>query len=427
MTLRAPHSRAAAERFDVARVRARLSRSCASRSHGKPLVYLDNAATTQKPQAVHRRARRATTTSDNANIHRGVHELSERATEAYEEARANGAALPQRRRRARDRLRARHDRERSTWSRRASGRTHVGAGDEVAHHRRWSTTPTSSPGRCSARRRARGCASSPINDARRAAARRVRAAARRRARSWSSVAHVSNALGTDQPGRARSSSWRTARGVPVLVDGAQAAPHMPVDVQALDCDFYAFSGPQAVRPDRHRRALRQGGAARGDAAVPGRRRHDPLGHLREDDLQRRCRTSSRPARRTSPARSGSARRSTTSRRSASTRSRAHEHDAARVRHRGAARRSPACGSSARRASKASVLSFVLEGVHPHDVGTILDREGVAVRTGHHCAQPVMERFGVPATARASLALYNTREEVDALVARASSKVREVFA
>ena len=104
---------------------------------------------------------------------------------------------------------------------------------------------------------------------------------------------------------------------------------------------------------------------------------------------------------------------------------AHEQRAARLRHAGAARRSPACGSSARRRDKASILSFVMDGVHPHDIGTILDREGVAVRTGHHCAQPVMERFGIPATARASLAMYNTREEIDALGARAAEG-REVF-
>ena len=166
-------------------------------------------------------------------------------------------------------------------------------------------------------------------------------------------------------------------------------------------------------------------AARGDAAVPGRRRHDPLGDVREVDLERRCRTSSRPAPRTSPARSASAPRSTTSRRSASSTSR---------------RTSGTCWTTAprrcreipglrmigpRRTRRASCRSC-MDGVHPHDIGTIVDREGVAIRTGHHCAQPVMERFGVPATARASLAMYNTRAEIDTL-ARRVRRVREVFA
>ena len=146
------------------------------------------------------------------------------------------------------------------------------------------------------------------------------------------------------------------------------------------------------------------------------------------DLQRAARTSSRRARRTSRARSGSARRSTTSTAVGLDAIAAHERRAARLRARSALARDP--GRAARRHAAeqgAASLSFVLDDVHPHDVGTILDRQGVAIRTGHHCAQPVMERFGVPATVRASFAFYNTREDVDALVPRRSHAVREVFA
>ena len=208
----------------------------------------------------------------------------------------------------------------------------------------------------------------------------------------------------------------------MLVDGAQAAPHLPVDVQELDCDFYAFSGHKLYGPTGIGVLYGKARAAGGDAALPGRRRHDPLGHLREDDLQR-------PA--------------------VQVRGRHAEH---RRRHRpGAGHRLPgnrsawrpspptnrSCSPTPPKSSsavpglrligtareKAGVLSFVLDGIHPHDIGTILDQEGIAVRTGHHCCQPVMDRFGIPATVRASLACYNTREEIDAL-ARALETVRK---
>ena len=149
-----------------------------------------------------------------------------------------------------------------------------------------------------------------------------------------------------------------------------------------------------------------------------------LGDLREDHCTTRCRTSSRPARRTSPASSGLARRSTTS--STIDRDAALAHEDAVLEYATARfARFPARASSARRGDKTGVLSFLLEGVHPHDVGTILDQQGVAVRTGQHCAQPVMDRFGIPATIRASLGIYNTREDIDALVTRAAQGPRGV--
>ena len=246
-------------------------------------------------------------------------------------------------------------------------------------------------------------------------------AARRRDAKLVAVTHVSNALGTINPGRARSSRMAHAQGAPVLVDGAQAVPHMPVDVQALDCDFYAFSGHKLYGPTGIGVLYGKPSAARGDAALPGRRRHDQSVTFEKttyNELPHKFEAGTP----TSPARSGSAPRSTTERRSGLRAIAAHEHELLALRHRA---RSAIHGlriiGTARR--KGGVLSFVLDGVHPHDVGTILDREGVAIRTGHHCAQPVMDRFGVPATARASLAIYNTREDIDALVRERSAESR----
>ena len=205
--------------------------------------------------------------------------------------------------------------------------------------------------------------------------------------------------------------------MPVLLDGAQAVPHMPVDVQALDCDFYAFSGHKMCGPTGIGVLYGREALLRGDAALAGRRRHDPARSSFERHAPTTtCRTSSRPARRTSPAPSASAPpidylEALGLERIAAARARA-----ARLRQRAAGRRSPGLRFIGTAPEKAAVVSFTLDGVHPHDLGTILDHEGVAIRTGHHCAMPVMEFFGVPATARASFAFYNTRAEVDRLVA-----------
>ena len=231
------------------------------------------------------------------------------------------------------------------------------------------------------------------------------------------VAHVSNALGTINPVARDHRDWRTRAGV-AGADRRRAGGvrTCAVDVQALDCDFYV--APATSCTARPASACSTAREALLEAMPPYQGGGDMIASVtfEKTHLERRCRTSSRPARRTSPARSacGAAHR-LPRRRSASTRSRAHEHDAARVRHRArsqAIRRRAPDRHGAR--TRPSVLSFVIDGVHPHDIGTILDREGIAVRTGHHCAQPVMDRFGIPATARASLAIYNTRDEIDAL-------------
>ena len=229
------------------------------------------------------------------------------------------------------------------------------------------------------------------------------------------VIHVSNALGTVNPVEADDRAWRTRR-------RAGAGRRRPGGVRTCRSTCRRSTAtstllrPQDLRPDRHRRALRQGRAARGDAALPGRRRHDRSVTFEKttyNALPYKFEAGTpNIAGAVGPRRRGRLPR----RRSASTASPRTRTSCSAYAHRRAARRSPACASSARRAHKAGVLSFVMEGVHPHDIGTILDREGVAIRTGHHCAQPVMDRFGMPATARASFAFYNTREDVDALVA-----------
>ena len=313
---------------------------------------------------------------------------------------------------------------RSTWWRTATARRHVGPGDEVLvtemeHHSNivpWQLL-------CERARR----------DAARGADRRPRRAAcssdfatllTPRTRIVA-VTHVSNALGTVNPIDEIARAVPARAALPLLVDGAQAVPHQRVDVQALGCDFYAFSGHKLFGPTGIGVLWGRARAARGDAAVPGRRRMIASVTLREDDVR------GHPAplrgrhaghrRRRRPRR----RRSTTSSGLGLDAIARHEREPARLRHARARARCPACASSAPRAHKAAVISFVIDGVHPHDVGTILDHEGVAVRTGHHCAQPLMERFGVPATARASLALYNTRDDVDALVRGLHARARGV--
>jgi cysteine desulfurase / selenocysteine lyase len=386
--------------------------------HGKPLVYLDNAATTQKPQPV-LDALRAYYMADNANVHRGVHLLSERATEAYEAARTRvrrflNVADP------REIVFVRGATEGINLVARTYGRQAVGPGDEILitgleHH------SNIVPWQMLCEDQGAALRVVPINDSGevdlegydRLLSDRTRLVA---------VAHVSNALGTIVPIR-RMIEAAHRRGIPVLVDGAQAVAHMSVDVQALDCDFYVFSGHKVFGPTGigalygksellERMPPFHGGGDmiksvsfertvyndipyKFEAGTPdiagaiglgvALEYLETLGRDRVEAYERELlaygteRLSSCPG----------------------------------VRLIGTAR------------EKAGVLSFVVDGVHAHDVGTILDREGIAVRAGHHCAMPVMARFGVAATTRASLAFYNTREELDALM-DGLEKVREIF-
>ena len=238
------------------------------------------------------------------------------------------------------------------------------------------------------------------------------------------VAHVSNALGTINPVRQIVEMAHRA-GALALIDGAQAAPHMKVDVQALDADFYAFSGHKVFGPTGIGMLYGKSQAAERHAALPGRRRHDPHGHVREDHLQRPAvQVRSRHAQHRRRHRAGRGdrlrRRASAWTRSPPTSTSCWSTAPRRF------RAFRACASSARRARRRRCSRSSWKAFIPHDIGTVLDRQGIAVRTGHHCAQPVMDRFGVPATTRASLAFYNTTAEIDALAA-GLAKVKEMFA
>jgi cysteine desulfurase/selenocysteine lyase len=386
--------------------------------HGKPLVYLDNAATTQKPRAVIA-ALEHFYTADCSNVHRGVHLLSERATAAYEEARRkvqrflNAAS-------EREIIFVRGTTEAINLVAHSFGRPRLAPGDEVllTHMEHHSNIV---PWQLLCQEKGARLRVAPIDDRGELIFEEFERLLGPRTRIVA-VAHVSNALGTVNPVR-RIIEAAHARGVPVVVDGAQAAAHIPLDVQALDCDFYAFSGHKLYAPNgigvlygkaawlEQMPPYQSGGDMirtvtfekttfnelpwKFEAGTPNIAGAIGLGaaidYLNALGLENAAaweqellayatgRVASLPG----------------------------------VRLIGAAR------------EKAAVLSFVVEGVHPHDVATILDRQGVAVRAGHVCAQPVMERFGVPAITRASFAFYNTREEVDALV-EALHKVREIF-
>jgi cysteine desulfurase/selenocysteine lyase len=408
----------AAAAFDVRRLRADFP-ILARTINGRPLAYLDNAATTQKPRAV-LDAITSYYTDINANVHRGVHELSVRATDAYEGARErirryfNAASI-------REVIYTRNATEGINLVAVAFAKPRLKPGDEVLisameHHSNivpWQLV-------CEAAGATLKVA--PIDDRgelivdefdRLMTARTAIAA----------ITHMSNALGTVTPVRDLV-RLAHAKGVPVLVDASQAAYHMRVDVQALDCDFLVATGHKLYGPtgigvlygkEAHLEAMPpfMGGGDMISSVTFERSTWNVLPYKFEAGT---------------PDIAGAV----------GLHAALDYIDAAGFDAIGAHERDLlAYGTQVLEAidgvrligtarEKASILSFVMEGVHPHDIGTIVDREGVAIRTGHHCAQPVMDRFGIPATARASLAMYNTREELDAL-GRALVKVREVFA
>lgn len=403
--------------LDVARVRADfpiLSRTV----HGKPLVYLDNAATTQKPQCVIDALVRFYT-EDCSNIHRGVHELSERATAAYEQTRS----------RVRRFINAAEERE-IVFVRGATeainlvaqtfGRMRLAAGDEVVisaleHH------SNIVPWQLVCAERGARLRVAPINERGEILIDELGNLLGPRTRMLA-VSHVSNALGTVNP-VARIVEVARGRGIPVLVDGAQAVPHMKIDVRALDCDFYAFSGHKMYGPTgigvlygkaQHLEDMPpyQGGGDMIASVTFERTEFAKLPHKFEAG--------------TPSIAAGIALGAAVDYLEKLGMDAVARYEGELLRYATEALASvPGLRIIGTAEHKAGVVSFVLDGIHPHDIGTILDQEGVAVRTGHHCAQPVMDFFGVPATARASLAFYNTRAEIDALVA-GLRKVAEVF-
>jgi cysteine desulfurase/selenocysteine lyase len=404
--------------FDVERIREDFP-ILRTRVNGKPLVFLDNAASSQMPQPVIERYVRYRT-SEHANIHRGVHHLSEVATREYEAVRGKVRAW----------INAAEEREIVYTSGTTDsinlvmhgyGRKFIGAGDEIIlsvleHH------SNIVPWQMLAQEKGARIRVVPCNDAGELVIDEYRALFNDRTRLVA-VGHVSNALGTINP-VAEMIAIAHAHGVPVLVDGAQAAPHLPIDVQALDCDFYAFSSHKLCGPTgvgilygkaRHLEAMQpfRGGGDMILSVSFEKTTYAPIPHKFEAGTPPIAEVVGLGAALDYLSAIGIGQ------------IKAHEDELLRyatdkvgaipgVRIIGTAK------------EKAAVLSFELEGIHPHDVGTLLNEDGVAVRTGHHCAQPVMQRFGVPATVRASFAFYNTLAEVDALVA-AIKNVQKVFA
>jgi cysteine desulfurase/selenocysteine lyase len=403
--------------FDVERVRAEfpiLSRQ----ARGKPLVYLDNAATTQKPRAVID-AIAAYYTDINANVHRGVHELSELATDAYERARARVRAFLNAAS-AQEIVFTRNATESINLVAQSYARPRLRPGDEVLvsameHHSNivpWQLAVEAAGARLRV---------APIDDRGELQMDELERMLGPRTRLVA-VTQMSNALGTITPAR-RIVELAHDRGIPVLLDGAQAAYHLPVDVQALGCDFYACSGHKMYGPTGI--GVLYGRAALLDEMPPflgggdmiasvtfERSTWNTLPYKFEAGTPHIAGAIGLHAALDFVDRVGMAAIA------------AHEQDLLEY---GThmLESIPGVRLVGTAAQKASVLSFVMDGIHPHDIGTIVDREGVAIRTGHHCAQPVMDRFHIPATARASLAMYNTRDELDAL-GRAIERTREFF-
>ncbi len=403
--------------LDVARVRADFP-ILATQVHGKPLVYLDNAASTQKPRAVID-AITEYYTSENANIHRGVHWLSQRATAAYDAVRDRVAKFinaPA----SHEIIFVRGTTEAINLVAQSFGRTFLEAGDEVLitgmeHH------ANIVPWQLLREQAGIILRVAPITDAGELDLEAFERLLTERTKLVS-VVHISNALGTINPIR-RMVELAHARGVPVLVDGAQAAPHLAVDVQKLDCDFFTFSGHKLLGPTGigvlygkerllDRMPPYQGGGDMIASVSFERSTWAPLPAKFEAGTPHIAGVIGLGAALDYISAIGLEAIA------------AHEHALLAY---ATERVSELPGlrlvGTAR--EKASILSFALGDVHPHDIGQVLDLEGIAIRAGHHCAQPVMERFGVPATARASFALYNTRDEVDVLV-RALHHVRQVF-
>jgi cysteine desulfurase/selenocysteine lyase len=386
--------------------------------HGKPLVYLDNAATTQKPQAVIDRIAHFYT-HENANVHRGVHLLSERATDAYEQARETVRRFLH----ATDRQEivfVRGTTEAINLVAASYGGSCLGRDDEVLvttmeHH------SNIVPWQILCEEKGARLRVVPMNDAGELRMDEFEALLSERTKIVG-VVHVSNALGTVNP-IADIVRIAHSRGVPVIVDGAQAVAHMRVDVRALDCDFYTFSGHKIFGPTGI--GVLYGKAALLDAMPPYQGGGDMISSVSfERTLYNVLPYKFEAGTPNIAGAIGLAAALEYVENIGLDRITAYERELLAY-GTDALARVPGLRMTGTAGDKASVLAFVFDGVHPHDIGTILDREGVAIRTGHHCCQPLMDRLGVPATARASLALYNTREEIDVL-AHALDKVREVF-
>jgi len=403
--------------FDVKRIREDFP-VLRQTVNGKPLVYLDNAASSQVPQVVIDRGS-IYLEDEHSNIHRGVHYLSQKATTAYEGAREKVKRFINARD-SKECIFVRGATEGINLVMHGYGRKFIGAGDEIIisameHHANivpWQMLCEDKDARLRV---------IPMNDAGELLQDEYNALLNERTK-FVAFTHVSNALGTINPVK-QMIDQAHKYGVPVLIDGAQSAPHMVVDVQDLDCDFYALSGHKMFAPTGS--GIVYGKAELLEKMNPFQGGGDMIRSVTFEkttyaDLPNKFEAGT-PAI-ASQIGLGAAidYLNSIDRKKAA----AHERELLLY----ATERLKAIegvrivGTAK---EKTSVLSFVIDEIHPHDIGTILDQEGIAIRAGHHCAQPVMQRFNIPATARASFAFYNTREEVDVL-ARTIEKVVEIF-
>jgi len=403
--------------FDVLRIRKDfpvLSRSV----NGHPLVYLDNAATSQKPTVVIQ-ALADYYEEYNSNIHRGVHYLSQKATDAYEDARARIASFINAER-PEEIVFVRGTTEAINLVAQTYGRLNIKQGDEIViteleHH------SNIVPWQMISEEKGAQLKVVPMTDDgdleleeyRRLLGNRTKIVA---------ITHISNALGTINPISEMIAMAHNA-GIPVLIDGAQAVAHMAIDVRQLDCDFYAFSGHKMFGPTGV--GVLYGKGALLESMPPYQGGGDMIKSVTfqkttYNDIPHKFEAG------TPNISGGIALGVAVDYLRSQDRDGISEHEDSLMEYATSQlsiiRGLEIVGKSKK---KASVLSFVLAGVHPHDIGTILDSEGIAIRTGHHCAQPIMIRLGIPATARASFALYNTFDEVDELV-KGLKKVAEVF-
>jgi len=386
--------------------------------HGKSLVYLDNAATTQKPQAVVE-AERQYYLHDNANVHRGVHTLSQRATEAYESARIKvqrfiNAASPQ------EIVFVRGTTEAINLVAQSYGRDRFQPGDEIIlsameHH------SNIVPWQLLCQQTGAILRIIPVDEMGELRMDAYQTLLGEHTRMVA-VTHVSNALGTINPVKAII-ELAHAHGVPVLLDGAQAVAHLAVDVQQLDCDFYAFSGHKLYGPMGI--GVLYGKAGLLDAMPPWQGGGDMISAVSFEHTEYNVLPYKFEA--GTPNVGGAVGLAAAMDYLSAIgldAIAAHEHELLNYGTR-ELENIPGLRIIGTARDKAGILSFVLKGVHAHDIGTILDNQGVAIRAGHHCAMPLMERYGVAATARASFGLYNIHKEVDALAA-GLEKVLEIF-
>ncbi|MDO9371999.1 MAG: cysteine desulfurase [Gammaproteobacteria bacterium] len=387
--------------------------------HDLPLVYLDNAASSQMPQPVIDRWVRYQQ-NEHANVHRAVHALSEIATREYEAARDKVARFINARE-PREIIFTRGTTEGINLVMHGFGRAFIQQGDEIIlsaleHH------SNIVPWQMLCEEKGARLRIIPMNDAGELLLDEYEKLFNTHTRLVA-LAHVSNALGTVNPVREMIHAAHR-HGVPVLLDGAQAAPHMAVDVQALDCDFYAFSGHKMCGPTGigvlygkaewlEKMQPYQGGGDMILSVTFEKTTYNAIPYKFEAG--------------TPPIAAAITLGAAMDYLSGIGMDAIAQHERALLRYAtGQLRQVKGVRLIGTAQEKAAVLSFTLEGIHPHDAGTLLDMEGIAIRAGHHCAQPVMQRFGVPATARASFAFYNTFAEVDALIA-GIHKVQKVFA